>query len=100
MRTPARNAARCKNAGKEIVGDTERVVDRGRVEVDVCDQPFALHHELRDSRADAKEVALTALAGHPFAHPAKDSGSWIPVLVDSVTETHDLRASRNGPIGA
>ena len=87
---PAGGPGDRKDRSEHVGRKAERVVDGGRVEIDIGIQPLALLHELGDALRHADPLALSKLLAELNGHGTEVGGTRIEGLVDAVTDAHDL----------
>src|SRR3954468_377426 len=94
VRRPAGDAADGENGGEQVDRDAERVIRRGRIEIDVRIQVLFSFDErldaLRHLEPDGLPRALTEIAGHP----AQVRGAGIFGVIDTMSEPGDLLLAR------
>src|SRR6059036_3024509 len=89
VRRPARDAAGGDHRREEVDGDSERVEERRRVEVDVRDELLRLVDARVELHRHLVPLELAGLAARVLGHPLEDRGARVARLVDAVAHAHE-----------
>src|SRR5258706_12496042 len=90
VRCPSGSPGDGEDWREEVRRNSERVVDRGGVEIDVGIELLLLEHDLSDAFTHLDPFRFAEFGAQNLRHLFEVRGPWIKCLIDPVADAHNL----------